>query len=378
MQVNVIPGKTYAVSSSADCTVTCEHNGRTYTLCTASGGQAYFVPPVDTVTISDDTAIITETFNTAALTALGSGGNGGNGGSGTPEGDYAIYDSSGAIIEGRLDNLIDGTYLQARRVTLSKWDIPLPSLRNGNGMFSGFSSSSASFINLISKWDLDLPSLEEGSAMFEYCRNLINFKSSMPKLKNGSSLLANSRIELFDSYCPMVSTATSMFAYNPSLVAVRSDLSSVTHANQMCYSCSSLRVFESELPVLEQGQNMFYSCQLNKASALLVLNSIPKKTDGKKHYIGVGIHVDHQSDEEVLTAISSAESRGWTMTVQWNGTAGTSTASTYGMRGPLVYARVIEDEHGRHLEWGHYVTDPEGYEEFRSVDSARAYFGIEE
>ena len=116
---------------------------------------------------------------------------------------------------------------------------------------------------------------------------------------------------------------------------------------------------------------------LNKTSALRVFNTIPPYTSGT-HNLTIGIHVDHQADEEVLAAIEAAEAKGWKLTVQWNGTAGTSTSSTYGLRGPLVYARVIEDEYGRHLEWGHYVSDPTGYEEFRSVDSALAYFGFEE
>ena len=88
MDITTIPGKIYTVTAQGDCTVTCDIDGRTYTLCTASGGQAYFVPPVDTVTISDDSAIITETFKLAPqqrLALLGVlGGNAG--GSGLPTG----------------------------------------------------------------------------------------------------------------------------------------------------------------------------------------------------------------------------------------------------------------------------------------------------
>ena len=28
------------------------------------------------------------------------------------------------------------------------------------------------------------------------------------------------------------------------------------------------------------------------------------------------------------------------------------------------------------LDWGHYVTDPTGYEEFASVEEAREYYGL--
>jgi hypothetical protein len=98
----------------------------------------------------------------------------------------------------------------------------------------------------------------------------------------------------------------------------------------------------------------------------------------------MGIHIDHQSDEEVLTAISSAEAKGWTMTVQWNGTPTATTASTYGLRKPTIYAKLgetvdINGEMKPSLDWGHYVTNAEenGYQEFSSIEEANDYFNIE-
>ncbi len=61
----------YAVCSGLGCTVATE-NGMV--LCTvAAGAQACFVAPDEKVTISDDAAIVTETFNGAATAALGGG-----------------------------------------------------------------------------------------------------------------------------------------------------------------------------------------------------------------------------------------------------------------------------------------------------------------
>lgn len=126
MQVNVIPGKTYAVSSSSGCTVTCEHNGLSYTLCTASGGQAYFVPPVDTVTISDDTAIITETFNAAPMAASGGGG-GGTGASITVDQTYSATSTnaqSGVAVSRALNTLnckAEGTYVKIGTESLNDY-----------------------------------------------------------------------------------------------------------------------------------------------------------------------------------------------------------------------------------------------------------------
>ncbi|MBR5185596.1 MAG: hypothetical protein IKW19_04790 [Akkermansia sp.] len=108
-----------------------------------------------------------------------------------------------------------------------------------------------------------------------------------------------------------------------------------------------------------------------------MLNTIPTWNDGASHLLTIGIHVDHKADDEVLEAIANAEARGWTLTVQWNGTPTAQTAATYGLRKPPIYARVSEKENGeRYLDWGHYVTDPSGYEQFRSVEAAREYFGL--
>ncbi len=130
-------------------------------------------------------------------------------------------------------------------------------------------------------------------------------------------------------------------------------------------------------PSLKSGSGMFAGVQLNKASALLVLGSIPAWTDGASHPLTIGIHVDHQSDEDVINAIAEAEAKGWTLTVQWNGTPGTSTASTWGRRKP-VFARLGEplEDGTPNLDWGHYVTNPSGYTEFASLEEAKEHFNI--
>ena len=174
-----------------------------------------------------------------------------------------------------------------------------------------------------------------------------------------------------------LTNGSSMFNKCTALTSFEADLSSLTKGDSMFYKCTSLTSFDSDLSSLTNGGGMFHLSKLNKASALRVLSSIPAYTSGT-HSLTIGIHVDFKTDEEVLAAISAAESKKWTMTVQWNGTAGTSAASTYSMRGELIYARVVEENGERMLDWGHYVTDETGYETFRSIEAAREYFGIEE
>ena len=127
---------------------------------------------------------------------------------------------------------------------------------------------------------------------------------------------------------------------------------------------------------------MFRDCILDKPSVVCILDSIPAYTYGT-HKLTIGIHVDHKTDEEVLAAIASAEAKGWTLSVIWNGTPAAQAATTYGLRKPPIYARVEERElpegtTERVLDWGHYVTDPTGYEEFRTVEAAREYYGLPE
>lgn len=145
---------------------------------------------------------------------------------------------------------------------------------------------------------------------------------------------------------------------------------------------SPIESIEGEFPVLESGKISENNGILDKASVLRICNTVPTWTRGT-HELWLGIHIDHQQDEDVLAAIANAESKGWTLTVQWNGTPTAQASVTYGLRKPPIYARVgkMERPDGtteRVLEWGHYVTDQSGYEEFRSVEAAREYFGLPE
>lgn len=150
-------------------------------------------------------------------------------------------------------------------------------------------------------------------------------------------------------------------------------------AKSIYYAFMGLRRFEVELPSVASLEGSFDRCQFDKDSVLRILNSIPAYTEGK-HACPIGIHVDHQTDEEVLAAIANAEAKGWTLTVQWNGTPTAATASTFGF-GQLIYAKVGEMKRPdgtteKVLDWGHYVTNPEGYETFRSLESAYEYYGL--
>lgn len=188
-------------------------------------------------------------------------------------------------------------------------------------------------------------------------------------------------------FAPNIVGIEHTFCACPKLKKVSGELKSVI-VGHGAFLNSPIEILEIEFSKLDRAERFAASTngnsatapRLNKESALRVLNSIPSFTSGN-HPIVLGIHVDHQNDEEVLAAIANAEAKGWTLEVQWNGTPTSQASVTYGLRKPPIYAKVSEMERPdgtteRVLDWGHYVTDPSGYEEFRSVEEAREYFNL--
>ena len=158
-----------------------------------------------------------------------------------------------------------------------------------------------------------------------------------------------------------------------------------------CNSWALPEVYLPEaLPKLSTADKMFDNCRLSAGYLLKLLPTLPPWTDGAEHLLTLGMHIDHQADEDLRTAIDSAAARGWTISKQWNGT---STAATFALRPapPMpIYAKVEAhtDEEGneqRTLSWCHEVTSPDGkepeelgYTLFDSVEDAREHYGLPE
>ena len=277
-----------------------------------------------------------------------------------------------------------------RGTQISSWDIELPNLETDEGMFSGtkltswnielpkLKSAGAMFADTqISSWNIKLPNLETCDSMFRGTQ-ISNWHIELPKLKNGTRMFWNSQLESWDIELPNLTNGHSMFA-NVKLTSWNIDLSKLVTGDYM-FQTNTLKSFGVELPALSSGNPMFNGTKLDNGSALRVLNSIPAYTSGS-HLLTIGIHVDHKNDEEVLEAITNAENKGWTLTVQWNGTPTTSATATYGLRKPPIYVHMNEIEHSdgtkeQILNWGHYVTNPEDYQEFSSLEEAYEHFGL--
>lgn len=207
----------------------------------------------------------------------------------------------------------------------------------------------------------------------------------LSSLKAMSVFANNKEITVFNAnLCKSHYSVFSMFSGATKLREVHGDFSGKISADNMCRGCTSLSVFTPTLPDLgtfsAPPTNIFSGCILNKESVLSFLGSL---NAGNDKTMTIGIHVDHKNDNEVLEVIANAEAKNWNLTVQWNGAATAQASATYSLRKPPIYARVGEMERPdgtteRILVWGHYVTDPSGYEEFPSLESAYKYFNLEQ
>lgn len=195
----------------------------------------------------------------------------------------------------------------------------------------------------------------------------------------------------FEKLTRASSMFTNVWGYNATgLQEVKLNLISLEDATWMLRNCVGLTHFESPLPKLKNAENMCFGeyngqmTSLDKSSVLGILGSIPEWTDGGTHKIGLGIYTGYQTDDDVIAAIADAEAKGWTVSIRWATSpvpaewtaAQGEAAATYGLRKPMIFARVSEMDGAQYLDWSHYVTDPSGYEEFRSVEAAREYYGL--
>lgn len=350
MTKTLVTGATYAVTSATTCTVT-DANG--LVLCTAEpGSQAFFVATTPAISFSDPAAVVTATFNAAPAKLMALGLLGG-GDKVDPFLKYAecvtVADMQAVNPDYKNDLTTDG-----------EWIYPLPNLRTATDLFR--LNGAIKHINFYA------PNLTSGRRILNDCGKLLTVEAYMPNFKSGSGEYDNG---LFICGSPKLTKCI--------IHAISENTSTLTYFASGCRSLSEFSI--PDLPKLSSITNGFNLTQLDKKSILRLLGQLPTWTSGE-HLATIGIHTDLQTDDEVIAAIENAEAKGWTLTVQWNGTATAQTASTFGLRKP-VYAKVgnmvlPDGTAEQYLDWGHYVTNAEenGYMEFRSVEEAREYFGL--
>lgn len=256
-------------------------------------------------------------------------------------------------------------------------------------------------VNAKSEWKWKLPLLKDARYLLEEAGNVKTLKVNLPAATSVIGLAQLSSVEKAEISAPIATSIdssvgncnslSSLIIFAPAatiswyfasgataLKTAKGDLSSLQKGSYAFSGCTSLMEVDIEFPSLDSAAGMLANTQLNKKSVLCVLRSIPEKTDENKHSLTIGIHVDLQKDEDVIAAIENAEAKGWTLTVQWNGKPTASGASTFALRRRTVWAKLgapMEDGTQR-LDWGHYVTDPSGYTEFASLEEAKEHFNI--
>lgn len=278
------------------------------------------------------------------------------------------------------------------------WVYPIPAFRDANNLFRGA-------VNM-KGFDIDISHLTNIDAMFaltglegEVVLEHPTITVALDTLAGSNSLAVYSKVRL---NLPEATDIRSICYHNRYLREVSGNLDKVETADQAFFGrygaeTDSILDFKAPLPALSSGSGMFNRQGLTKESVLLICNSIPSYTSGS-HLLTLGIHKDYKNDPEVNLALKKVDinyeptvelseevttGKGWTLTVQWNGMANGTTATFD--RGTIIYAKVGEMEHPdgtteQFLDWGHYVTNWEerGYEQFRSLESAYEYFGLEQ
>jgi hypothetical protein len=385
-------GHSYVVTAGAEkVSVTDTVHGGEPLVSIPAGKQLGFVAIAENYTLSDTACTVTEVFRCAASVELS--------GSGFPDGVYVCfkpdrtelfsYDVDGITscthlfyniqmesFDGDLSALHTAPYM-FYGTKLKTWDTPLPALKNASYMFA-FSASLAQF-------NVSLDALVNGERMFRSCTGLKAWDRDLPNIVTVAEMFCGSGLVTFNGDFPKVTSFNDIFQSCGKLVSFEGDISNTQTMTDAFFACNQLRVCKVELPLLSDAFDTWGHTQLDKDSALSILNSVPAYTSGT-HRLVIGIHKDLKTDAEILEAIEAAKGKGWQMTIQWNGVAGAltaSAASTYRLRrgADAVYAKldILQDGEKR-LRWGHYVSDWEenGYTEFATLEEAREALGVPE
>lgn len=243
------------------------------------------------------------------------------------------------------------------------WYYPFTKLKSTakewlKGLFSGYYYEAPD--SHLRKVDLYLPSLEFANLLLYENRTVTEASIDAPLLKEMHNTLGGRTLKKVKLNLPNVTYVDFATSGNPLI---------------------GLTEIEAYWPKLNRTGEFLIRTVLNKRSAVHIFDSLPEWNSGT-HTATIGIHIDHQFDEEVLTAIANAEAKGWTLTVQWNGTP-TSGVSTMDLE--EIWCKVTESEHGDYtdengnrcmLDWGHYVTDTTEYKLFFSLVEAEEYFKL--
>ena len=274
-----------------------------------------------------------------------------------------------------------------------EWVYPLPEMlqfgqRYPNGTYGGLSWSETV------KCDINLPKGTMLDSAFRCMSQLKYFKLNAPVATNLSCVVAESgALEHLEIYAPNGDASVYGITYGTKLPKLKKAIIYLPKT-QYFGTLNAANLQDADIDLSSVCRQCTFQTQLNKESSIKLLNTIPSVNPTSETIFTIGIHIDNQSDEEVLAAISDATAKGWTVTTQWNGTATTSTYSLRPTQSQPIYAKCVSEELGMYIDandvryfvnWGHMISSPDGkspdelgYQEFASLEEALTTWGLTE
>lgn len=135
------------------------------------------------------------------------------------------------------------------------------------------------------------------------------------KLFSGIEYLGTNKTVLDNDPFDSLINGMYMFYFN-AIGGFNIPLPSLVDGGCMFYQ-ALIESFSVPLPALTRGHNMFFLCKLDKPSVLIILNSLQKLTTNPN--ITIGAAKACQGDADIAAAIASAQTRGWTVSIAYNG-----------------------------------------------------------
>ena len=289
-----------------------------------------------------------------------------------------------------LATLRDGSYLFYGNTNITNWTADMPNLENSTRMFENNTNLTSFTGNLnslieggrmfylstqLSVFESALPSLKSAQGMFIGCNLRKNWIIPMPNIEYAPWMFQSAKIKGFLVDLPKLIFGVSMFAYNANFNQFRGTLPKLSNGTTMFESCSldarSVFYIISSIPTWTSGEHL-----------LTIGCGCSDDDESKDAYA-------QEIGYESFTALNDAFiAKGWTVTWQFNGPA----AANYSLRNPRpepkkVFAKISEidedvatytdGEKFYNLDWGHVVND-DSYEEFESFEAALEHFNLTE
>ena len=274
MEYVVVKGQTYAVTAEEDCTLTAP--GSNWTKELTAGEQAHFTaqwPVVQTTATLELTAL---TFNRAAavLRLLGGGVD--------KWGKYAACTTNEemAAINADYRNDVDENGVWAWR---------LPNMVNFVVPYGGdYFTAGVANAKQIKHLKLNLP-----KATGDMWSGVRSIKGVIETIELTAPLVTGLNGTFYDALAkkytlnvPKVTSVSALLGWCPNARELHGNFDGLQTATTWFSNYSTYPPFTTVtcgFPSLAKGSGMFSGVQLNKASALLVLGSIPAWTDGASH-----------------------------------------------------------------------------------------------